>query len=57
MSIENHQNICYNIITKEEQSNEKLNFRFQSFGYGGKIERVKEPKSSRSILRNVFLIS
>ena len=31
MSIENRQNICYNEITKEVKSNEKLNFRISIF--------------------------
>ena len=54
MSIEKRENICYNEITKEVQSNEKLKFKFQSFGYGGNIERAKEQKSSRSNSPNVF---
>ena len=31
MSIEKTENICYNIITKEVQSNENLNFKFFIF--------------------------
>ena len=31
MSIENYQNICYNKIKKEVQSNENLKFQFSIF--------------------------
>ena len=54
MSIEKRKNMCYNKITKEVQSNEKLNFIFQSFDDGGNIKREKSRKKSSKSPKSIF---
>ena len=45
MSIEKRKNICYNKITKEVQSNEKLTFSF--FIFWSMVVALKEEKQKR----------